>query len=205
MGIRFRGPDMTSSVDSINEGLPVVTAAMKRWLSWVSGGGLILRSVGAVFTHPACKPDISHSMAEKLTESGVMRWQAKPMDRYRVKRDMLVLTSLGKDVLEGRVNPPTRSPSQPSSLGGKQLSCLRCLEEIGPWSPLGIMSGWVLDNDSGTLRVAESLAKRGLVDKRCEGLGKGQRVIERFYINDEGRKAPDSAKTSNHGVQNESL
>lgn len=186
---------MTFSVGSINETLPVVTAAMKRWLRWVSGGGLVLRSVGAVYTHPACKPDITYAMTEKLTESGVMRWQAKPMDRYRVKRDMLVLTNLGKDVLEGRVNPPARSPGQSGSLGSKQLSCLRCLEEIGPWSPLGIMSGWVLDNDSGTLRVAESLAKRGLVEKRLEELGKGRRVIERFYINDLGRKALSSART----------
>jgi hypothetical protein len=173
---------------------PVVTTAMKRWLSWIADGGLVLRSVGAVYTYPSCKPDIRYGMAEKLLNSGLVSWQPKPVDRYPVKRDMLVITEFGKDVLEGKIRPPAQKSGARNSLGRRQLDCLQCLVDRGPWSPLGIMSGWVLDNDSGTLRVVKSLEKRGLVDMKREFLGKGKNFIERFYINDAGRKALEAGK-----------
>ena len=50
-------------------------------------------------------------------------------------------------------------------LGETQRSVLRALAEHGQWH---VMCGWMWDTTSGTIRVLESLVRRGLVTKTTE-------------------------------------
>lgn len=46
-------------------------------------------------------------------------------------------------------------------LGDRQRSCLRALASHGHYPG----TGWLYDNHSGTIKILESLVRRGLVDK----------------------------------------
>lgn len=49
--------------------------------------------------------------------------------------------------------------AQGRPLGASQEMALDCLEKRGPFP-----GGWMLENTSGTIRVLESLVRRGLVE-----------------------------------------
>lgn len=51
--------------------------------------------------------------------------------------------------------------SDESKLGPVQKDVLRCLRENGPFPG----SGWFWDTTSGTIRICESLVKRGFVTR----------------------------------------
>lgn len=55
-------------------------------------------------------------------------------------------------------------------LGTNQEMALRSLRDHGPYP-----GSWYLDNDSSTVRVLESLVRRGLVIK-CELPGRGRPI-----------------------------
>lgn len=53
----------------------------------------------------------------------------------------------------------------------RQLLIIRCLKRLRTWNNSG-RSGWVLDTPSGTQRVLDGLARRGLVETREESNGR---------------------------------
>lgn len=66
-------------------------------------------------------------------------------------------------------------------LGEVQISCLKTLGDRGDWYAGG---GWAWSNYSGTLRIMEGLARRGLV----ENVGEPARSRrERYVLTEDGR------------------
>ncbi len=64
-------------------------------------------------------------------------------------------------------------------LGSNQISVLRSLRDYSPYP-----GGWFWDNHSGTVRILESLVKRGLVDKKHPN----PRLRAVYTINDAGKQ-----------------
>lgn len=70
-------------------------------------------------------------------------------------------------------------------LGSVQAHVLSCLRENGRFIVNGFGSGWVWDTYSNTIRVLDTLVKRGLVTKGTEegpahqGLYKTERIVYR--------------------------
>lgn len=54
-------------------------------------------------------------------------------------------------------------------LGRVQVEVLKSLRRFGKWTPRGI-GGWVWDTPSRTLRIMESLERRGLVHRDDQGV-----------------------------------
>jgi DNA-binding MarR family transcriptional regulator len=76
-------------------------------------------------------------------------------------------------------------------LGRNQLSILRCLAQDGPYPG----SAWIWENHSTTVRICESLVKRGLVssERREVRLGLGRpnppvRILTTYSITEAGRE-----------------
>lgn len=65
-------------------------------------------------------------------------------------------------------------------LGENQMGCLRSLKQFHSWPG----SGWTWSNYSGTLRIMESLERRGLVERFDRAWGGPV-----FRLTEAGRKA----------------
>ena len=65
------------------------------------------------------------------------------------------------------------------NLGVTQESVLLCLKEHGSYHPWCV---WVWDNHSGTVRVLDSLVKRGLVETSYNS--RGHKVYKPVEVND---------------------
>ena len=64
-------------------------------------------------------------------------------------------------------------------IGTTQQSCLESLYQRKGWYP---MCGWIWNNRSVTIRIMETLVKRGLVDKS------GTAETPVYTLNDKGRE-----------------
>lgn len=165
------GPAVTDQPTPERRSAPVVTPAMRWWLSWIQQGGIIRRTFGPPDA-VNCRKTLSYAMADRLIDAGVTTWVPRRDERFNRTVYRMALTELGAAVESGTIVVPASRPKEDARpFGTNQLSCLRCLKRFGTWNDSG-RSGWVLDTPSGTQRVLDGLVRRGLVETREEANGR---------------------------------
>jgi hypothetical protein len=110
----------------------------------------------------------------KLTDSGKdVAWILAKVPDQR-------LFDVGEDTI-----PPEHRPA-PRPLGENQRYALKCLAEHngGTWYPA---AGWVWSNVSTTVRLLDSLVKRGLADKVMKKYDRTGDTYPYYTITDAGR------------------